>query len=912
MRPMIPQLMPARVVAPPRGFALLITITLLAFAVLVLLGLATLTRIETAVAANSQRALEARQNAQLALQAAIGQLQEFAGVDQRVTARADLLSATTGNPYWTGVWDSTAASGDPLTWLVSGNEIEPLAVTPGLPPVADPVPGNDSVWLLHTPVGSAGQRIKLARQPLQASGVPGFDGPRTIGHYAWWVGDEGVKARFNLASPYAGAAAGSAGGLPQFMSAQQSGLEQLASGLANYVAAKSATTAGAALRTRLGHVLTPEQIVYADTSFALSTVRDRFHDVTTCSRGVLANARDGGLKKDLTRGLEAAATEPSGEVFPGGPDWALLRSFYQLCPALANGVSQIMPRAQSAVQQGVYPVVVLVQIVWGGDRVNGRFRLLFRPMIVLGNPYNVALAPADYRLIWRQSGIIVLQNPPSAANAPSVGGVPASLVGEDPQFLFSQIGFLPGEARVFTLPATGGSRIPYLAGTGVALAAGYSDASCVCADLATPADPSATGLRVAVSSGSAGFDFFLGDGSRLQSVSDCTANAPDSSGTMPLLGAPVRVGLRLSESSRNSPDDTSGLRWLASFNLRAREIGSLAAWGGNPQYDDATPAGGDAKTILGANDVFWGPSHSAAGGGQRFATLYSLPCADLHSLAQLQHANLQPANTGPGCTVGHSYADPHTADGTPDFDYRLNEELWDRFFFSTVPAGSGALPAALPNSRIVYYRPRGLPPDPAAVRNCGTAAAHLLVDGPFNLNSTSVEAWQALLASLNGQSLAWTDPGTGNAVTATVASAFLRSPVVNGGDADGWRGYRALSAADVRRLALAIVQRNPGPRPVSFAGGVRQPAAGGADGRRAPIRRAASRARQHGQSAAIAGSCVRPASRGGTESRPGLAGRLARSSFHARTRLAESGRRSVHAGSPAHRAIRHLFGPRLW
>jgi type II secretory pathway pseudopilin PulG len=137
------------------GFALLITVTLLALVVLLLLSLATLTRIETATAANARRAAEARQNALLALHVAMGRLQRFAGADQRVTARADLLPESVGNPYWTGVWDATSASRVPLTWLVSGNETDPLAVTPDHPPVADPALHNESVWLLRTPAYQA-------------------------------------------------------------------------------------------------------------------------------------------------------------------------------------------------------------------------------------------------------------------------------------------------------------------------------------------------------------------------------------------------------------------------------------------------------------------------------------------------------------------------------------------------------------------------------------------------------------------------------------------------------------------------------------------------------------------------------------------------------------------------------------
>jgi hypothetical protein len=787
------------------GFALLLTVTLLAFAGLLLLSLATLTRIETVTVANARRAAEARQNALLSLHVAIGRLQRFAGADQRVTARADLLPESVGNPYWTGVWDATSASRVPLTWLVSGNENHPLALTPDLPPVADPALDNESVWLLRTPVGGAAQRIKLERQPLSAAGLPGFDGTCVVGHYAWWVGDEGVKARFNLVSSYAGASAGTAENMLEFMSAQQFGLEQLTESFAAYAIAKGKTAAGTALRGHLGRILTPEQIVYADPSFSLAAVRDRFHDLTTCSQGVLANVAAGGLKKDLTRGLEAGAAVPEGPVFSGGPDWALVRSYYQLRPSFVNGGWQIPPRSQSPVQHGVHPVVVLAQIVWGGDRVGGKFRLLFRPLVVLGNPYQVALAPADYRLIWRQDGAIELRTPPGVADGQATSGTPAQLLGEELSLLIPQAGFLPGEARVFTLTASGDHQIPYARGAGLALTAGFSEASSAFVDLATAADPMAMAMQVRVAGGMMGFEFCLGDGTRLQEVAGCAANAPDCAGSMPFLGAPVRVGLRLSDSIRNSPDDVGGSRWLASFNLRAPELGSLASWGRNPQYDAATPRGGDDNTILGGNDVFWGPSHRAADGGQRLAALFDLPGADLHSLAQLQHANLQPVNAGPACTVGHSYADPHTPDGTPDFDYRLNAALWDRFFFSTLPSGSGALPAALPNRRLIYYRPGGLPPESGAARNYDTAAAHLLVDGPFNINSTSVAAWQAALASLNGQSLAWMDPETGTTHLETVASAFLSNPLVNGSASDGWRGYRALSPAEVQRLAAAVV-----------------------------------------------------------------------------------------------------------
>ncbi len=78
------------------GFALLITVTPVAFLVLVLVALATFTRVETQVASNSQQLTQARQNAVMGLNIALGQLQKYAGPDQRVTAPAS-LNATNQN-----------------------------------------------------------------------------------------------------------------------------------------------------------------------------------------------------------------------------------------------------------------------------------------------------------------------------------------------------------------------------------------------------------------------------------------------------------------------------------------------------------------------------------------------------------------------------------------------------------------------------------------------------------------------------------------------------------------------------------------------------------------------------------------------------------------------------------------------
>ncbi len=774
------------------GFALMITLALLAFAVLLLFSLLTLARLDSAAAIRSRESAVARQHARFALQIAIGRLQACAGPDRRVTARADIGVNPVNHPYWTGVW---AAESEPLTWLVSGNETAPLAVTPDREPVPDPEPENDSVWLLRAPVDPAAGGIKLMRQPLHAASLPGLDGVRLTGHYAWWAGDEGVKAKFNLVNPYAGAPPGTPENRRQFLSAHQYGIEKIDSAFVGYEAAKRDTAEGAALRDRLGRVVTLNQLPYADSAIGLTALRTRFHDLTTCSLGVLADARDGGLRYDLTRGLETGAAQPSGAVFPGGPAWDLLRSFAGLRPETIGGVEMVTPGVSTETDQGIHPIVILVQMGWGGDVADGRLRLLLEPLIVLANPYDVALAPASYRLVWHQTGAIELRNPPGAEDAAVAAGSPADLLGGDPEFLIADAGFRPGEARAFALPTD----VVWVPGAPLVLSAGYACGRAA-HDRPEAAHESARELQVRVAGGATGFEFSLAGGGILQLATDCAAREAEASGPAPVTGVPARTGLRMGDADENAPGDASGLRWLADFNLRAPVIGALPSWGRNPLYGDVATADG---VLLDGSGICWGPAHRAIDGGRTFVTLLHVPREALHSLGQLQHARLHSGAATPGRSVGESYADPHSPDGVEDFSLRINEALWDRYFFSTMPS-DGNVPL---NHRLAPYASDGVPATDEAMHNPATAAAHLLVDGPFNVNSTSIEAWQALLASLNGQRMVWSDPATGATSAVTIGSGFPHSGVVGGGADDAWCGYRELDDAQLHDLAADLVSR---------------------------------------------------------------------------------------------------------
>ena len=92
-----------------RGFALIVTLSLMILLTVIAVGLLTLSSISLRASGQSQSMAVARANARLALMLAIGDLQKYAGPDQRVTARADILDTPTKkiqNPRLTGVWKS--------------------------------------------------------------------------------------------------------------------------------------------------------------------------------------------------------------------------------------------------------------------------------------------------------------------------------------------------------------------------------------------------------------------------------------------------------------------------------------------------------------------------------------------------------------------------------------------------------------------------------------------------------------------------------------------------------------------------------------------------------------------------------------------------------------------------------------
>ena len=931
-----------------RGFALLITITLLAFLVLLLVSLASLTRVETQVAANNTQLAQARANALFALNLAVGQLQKYAGPDQAVTARADIDAANVSepgepggpviphNPLWTGVWDArppsaatpthavAPASNAPMAWLVSGNESNGIALIPSAKAVALPEQDANNVWLLRKAMGKdlsdtethpEDLSVRLAKSPITvpASQVPGADatGPDVrVGAYAWWVGDEGIKAKINLTDPYRTAASTDAESAWRRGAAPRPDLQLLAK--TEFSGAFTGTTM--AFETVRARLLSYEQLPLLDAALATSTTVEQasryYHDLTSVGQGVLADTLRGGLRRDLTRGLVASPTAgstadseigdsmavftlpapgPVGRTAPTqtytpnkeppAPLWSQVRSYWSRRADASGTLTPVdapltAPSTAAPVTQAFLPVPVMLQIGYGVDGSSTNYRFICSPRVVLCNPYNVTLAPAAYKITYRPIGgansqVTFSFTPASAGTAFKVPTTTATLT---QTFTIAADGFAPGEVKVYT-PAADVAFDPGADST-VPLSVGYRQ-TCAYFDtsvVVNPAHQSPTssvrivfntytgsqqpeitfGLDGAVASQRMrgielepkrrGLDAYpLEPNNPYPTVPNPSAliRSPASSREMLAMRFQLRDATMLINSSGNQPGsnnhqvpsshpaygstggtkgDASGTRMLIDNNPRAILSQRLGGWDSVAHYG-FIPLRGAADLLfpVDANGIngFWGGSVEGDAYGSTHVVLFDVlrENEEVVSLGRLGHVNWGVDGKHPAYPLGNSFASIFYEYNKPDFGYALNEALWDRFFLSTLPTSLATRPANLPDSRLRFHDPAGSSTDLTpleGVNGYPLAATRLMIDGAFNINSTSVEAWAAFLGSVQAADYVY-QSRTGARTDAGVR-AFPRliglhdsDPTVQTGQSYEWTGYRSLNADQLKALAAQIV-----------------------------------------------------------------------------------------------------------
>lgn len=1001
------------------GFAIVIALSILAFTLLLLLSLTAFIRIEQGVAGQSINQLEARQNALLALNVAIGELQYYTGADQRVTAAADIASAADGtrlnagdvaqntnsvngtsnglsvggapsvqrgSRWWTGVWGRAGSSYSVpaasiyeetpspvlLNWLVSGNENNDFATdsdgwvsdsntsrfTPGdaidwsssgLDP-SNPASWSGSANYSNLEIQSTGQKAVILVGPNTA-GVNSVDGEIATeryvvapmkglgdsvtgnpkGRYAWWVGDEGVKASYALSDPYIGSVnpgANSSSGEEarlRLMSAARSGIEVLP-GWGSYPGSSDSSAA-----EEFDRMNSMRQAQLISPSLSDATIAESFHDITPYSKGLLTDVLNGGLKTDLTYYFEslsnwnssplkgdgiiedAYSPEWTGGVF--APQWDWLYSFYNTNPSLASQSLNVRP--ETSTELSVSPIITQLRMIFFTEdpRITSvkylpqgeDFTLPLRCniAIVLANPYSFTLSIPGNELefILKNDGNSTYNRGLIVRAATGAGtGTDLATYGilRAPNNTTEASGLL--DSVKFVVPSS------FTIEPGETVTLAVEGNTQVLSGSSGPLDPPINTIQLSVRSATNPIltsNFFSAADTLDFSTYDATGNLNagvalyqyDSDFNLTMQNSSSAVYQRIEHfrigkgsaqvgSYAGTVIGSAHLKFIApaqrimswvspntlkytfsyyvtsrpfqDFNIRAQTItnpnlyynagdyvlNSPPSFGSGVIYSAAGGSGG--TNIFTAFTDSLHPAQWAEDFNDdirqsaRAGVLYDFPRRSgsqlpVISLAQLQHANVSTddettngtINFMTGYAIGNSYFNPFVTRGQSienrsnlyslstngtsgttryfDISYLLNTALWDQYYFSGIPqSGSNFEPS---NAR---YQ---LEEDVTAgdVRS-SEAAENLSVRGAFNINSTSKDAWIALLSGMND--LRVYDDATDDGVPfprtlwqpePSVESAG--SYQTSGSGDSAYAGYRRLNATEIDLLAGEIVKR---------------------------------------------------------------------------------------------------------
>lgn len=139
---------------------------------LVVLLLSIQLQVAVSSSSNQEGVVVSRESSRLAMAIALGNLQKVAGEDRRSTARAEVLGAgvsTSGSSLWTGVWDAENPGNAP-EWLVSGSNPDPVAGA-----------GASSKEIL--PGNSSQEAVEVNLDEIASDGA-------VVARVGWWVGGE--------------------------------------------------------------------------------------------------------------------------------------------------------------------------------------------------------------------------------------------------------------------------------------------------------------------------------------------------------------------------------------------------------------------------------------------------------------------------------------------------------------------------------------------------------------------------------------------------------------------------------------------------------------------------------------------------------------------------------------------------
>jgi hypothetical protein len=769
------------------GFAVVLAASLLAAIVLLLLALTLLTRNELRATAQRGAAEQARRDALLGLRVALGRLQAAAGPDACSTATAQRLGAH--NAHWTGVWHD---AGEPV-WLVSGSPANAdVAVT------TSGAAANGALLVGTNTTTDADDAVAALWETIDAAELPGFDGERTVGRFAYWIGDEGVKGNVGVVDRVDEVPIPTwpASDDPVMSGAERARLRQLVAHRAGNDALDGIDGADSGFRlgndgasaarwAQFGAALSWNQVRFQNLGTAQETenyrafVRRHFHDFTVHSLGVAADAASGGLRRNFS---DLAATEVPAAV----KDLERFRPVAGRLPVMGGTAASGEPTAQ------IKPIITEWALDFVPYREAGSGRLLIgcRLRLELWNPFNLPLAMSpggvtDLRVriggsraaVGGDTGLPVLR----------VSG-PAGAVGE------VDLRQLLGPAREIAVDLAGDLGAGQVAVVESVVEQAW-DSGLVVED-PTPGDASDDVLRIEAEAetgramklelcDAAALPLTVLDGFPSEAFArQCAPGTWTVTGNAPFGGGAATdamTALGVSYHWRLDPARTSWAEWIdpaapraAGPDLRsARQEYAGAFW----KSAGADPVAA-AKTVAGQ---FASGERFASGGG--FAA-YDFTVQRNLSIAALAQVSV-PGERALG--VGSPWGGARNA-------------VFAAAFLNPVPE-SWMPGERLPNVRHrVLDRDDGVAPSAAELGGLG-AARFLGVEGMLNVNSVSQAAWTV---ALGRTVLGWS---AADGTTADLENPFFVFAQSAPFASAGGRGVRCFPDEAVQRLAKELVAR---------------------------------------------------------------------------------------------------------
>lgn len=726
-----------------KGFAIVLVAALAGLIFLLGASLVVVSRLQTSAAHYDQRVRLARENARLGLGLALAELQDKAGKDVAVSFAGDALSAGNNEdfkgtrtaavlqPFWTGVSDGGSTS-----WLVtrrfSGSEMNPENAYSG-----------SSVELLGA--GTVGDnhnlKVSVPTESIEIEGVDGFgeDDGKTIGNYGYWVGDLGVKGSYAWYDqvdrvthmPYQQDPDEGTEGDETFVSQYRLRQASIAKPDIGFVDTNDETVTPSnrkridlfasdfQFRERFGDSDENERYLVG---LSADEMMDSFHDFTPLSKGLLVDSKRGGFRFDLSLG-EASSAFDDYDYYTriGSSDLSVEDGYDNQRFRLDELHPAFLPSLSPVITQFNLNFSVYLSAAAAGNQV---LTISYTATVEIWNPFTSAL---EFEGGTLKLGIVGL---PTV----SILGNDGDLVVHDPVELsyvefevdhFSSSPMRAGEIVVLSGPQVYEDSDPrYTLGAGDVKAAVLLEANVFLTNEVTSlvlnfesSDEVTLGMQ---------FSMLDADGNvvavrpygKSGYVLDNQAFT-DATSTEPLFG----FSWKLSDSI---------LPFGQGYNPFVPNLSTAVLDGWVADTSDLSNTAPDFESgslsLLG-----YDPS---AGGGS--STEYDLPVVflpkqELVNVGQLSGA-IETSSSDGVLLLGNA----ETAGVAND------NEFFDRYFFSSIPTDITGWSSAnqIPNA---FYAPKSGQTIPALSSSNGDAAEGLYVHGMFNVHSTSIDAWAALL-----------------------------------------------------------------------------------------------------------------------------------------------------------------------